>query len=156
MSESKEQNGVTAAEDEESNGVDAAHTNQVITGYLSSFTFFLWIEFCILLLLLLLLLLFEGERKCVQEGGEMRHVESKEDMFEDATDDIEENQFQEIVDDATLLQEHATSSPSIDELKAILDKTLQEKQTLSTELKVLFFFFLFFFIFSIPFDVIDL
>jgi len=146
---------VTAAEDEESNGVDAAHTNQVITGYLSSFTFFLWIEFCILLLLLLLLL-FEGERKCVQEGGEMRHVESKEDMFEDATDDIEENQFQEIVDDATLLQEHATSSPSIDELKAILDKTLQEKQTLSTELKVLFFFFLFFFIFSIPFDVIDL
>ena len=146
---------MTAAEDEESNGVDAAHTNQVITGYLSSFTFFLWIEFCILLLLLLLLL-FEGERKCVQEGGEMRHVESKEDMFEDATDDIEENQFQEIVDDATLLQEHATSSPSIDELKAILDKTLQEKQTLSTELKVLFFFFLFFFIFSIPFDVIDL
>lgn len=88
---------MTAAEDEESNGVDAAHTNQ--------------------------------------EGGEMRHVESKEDMFEDATDDIEENQFQEIVDDATLLQEHATSSPSIDELKAILDKTLQEKQTLSTELK---------------------
>jgi hypothetical protein len=151
MSESKEQNGVTAAEDEESNGVDAAHTNQVITGYLSSFTFFLWIEFCILLLLL-----FEGERKCVQEGGEMRHVESKEDMFEDATDDIEENQFQEIVDDATLLQEHAASSPSIDELKAILDKTLQEKQTLSTELKVLFFFSFFFFIFSIPFDVIDL
>jgi preprotein translocase subunit SecG len=146
MSESKEQNGVTAAEDEESNGVDAAHTNQVITGYLSSFTFFLWIEFCILLLLLLLLL-FEGERKCVQEGGEMRHVESKEDMFEDATDDIEENQFQEIVDDATLLQEHATSSPSIDELKAILDKTLQEKQTLSTELKVLFFFFFSFFLF---------
>jgi len=143
MSESKEQNGVTAAEDEESNGVDAAHTNQVITDYLSSFTFFfLWIEFCILLLLLL----FEGERKCVQEGGEMRHVESKEDMFEDATDDIEENQFQEIVDDATLLQEHAASSPSIDELKAILDKTLQEKQTLSTELKVLFFsFFLFYF-----------
>lgn len=88
---------MTAAEDEESNGVDAAHTNQ--------------------------------------EGGEMRHVESKEDMFEDATDDIEENQFQEIVDDATLLQEHAASSPSIDELKAILDKTLQEKQTLSTELK---------------------
>jgi hypothetical protein len=153
MSESKEQNGVTAAEDEESNGVDAAHTNQVITDYLSSFTFFfLWIEFCILLLLLL----FEGERKCVQEGGEMRHVESKEDMFEDATDDIEENQFQEIVDDATLLQEHAASSPSIDELKAILDKTLQEKQTLSTELKVLFFFSFFFFIFSIPFDVIDL
>jgi hypothetical protein len=144
MSESKEQNGVTAAEDEESNGVDAAHTNQVITDYLSSFTFFfLWIEFCILLLLLL----FEGERKCVQEGGEMRHVESKEDMFEDATDDIEENQFQEIVDDATLLQEHATSSPSIDELKAILDKTLQEKQTLSTELKVLFFFFFSFFLF---------
>ena len=134
---------MTAAEDEESNGVDAAHTNQVITDYLSSFTFFfLWIEFCILLLLLL----FEGERKCVQEGGEMRHVESKEDMFEDATDDIEENQFQEIVDDATLLQEHAASSPSIDELKAILDKTLQEKQTLSTELKVLFFsFFLFYF-----------
>jgi hypothetical protein len=144
MSESKEQNGVTAAEDEESNGVDAAHTNQVITDYLSSFTFFfLWIEFCILLLLLL----FEGERKCVQEGGEMRHVESKEDMFEDATDDIEENQFQEIVDDATLLQEHAASSPSIDELKAILDKTLQEKQTLSTELKVLFFFFFSFFLF---------
>jgi AcrR family transcriptional regulator len=83
----------------------------------------------------------------VQEGGEMRHVESKEDMFEDATDDIEENQFQEIVDDATLLQEHATSSPSIDELKAILDKTLQEKQTLSTELKVLFFFFFSFFLF---------
>jgi len=135
---------VTAAEDEESNGVDAAHTNQVITDYLSSFTFFfLWIEFCILLLLLL----FEGERKCVQEGGEMRHVESKEDMFEDATDDIEENQFQEIVDDATLLQEHAASSPSIDELKAILDKTLQEKQTLSTELKVLFFFFFSFFLF---------
>ena len=138
---------MTAAEDEESNGVDAAHTNQVITGYLSSFTFFLWIEFCILLLLLLLLL-FEGERKCVQEGGEMRHVESKEDMFEDATDDIEENQFQEIVDDATLLQEHATSSPSIDELKAILDKTLQEKQTLSTELKVLFFFFFSFLFFQ--------
>ncbi|XP_034894399.1 trans-Golgi network-localized SYP41-interacting protein 1 isoform X2 [Populus alba] len=97
MSESKEQNGVTAEEDEESNGVAAAHTNQ--------------------------------------EGGEMLHVESKEDMFEDATDDIEENQFQEIVDDATLLQEHGASSPSIDELKAILDKTLQEKQTLSTELK---------------------
>lgn len=92
----------------------------------------------------------------MQEGGEMRHVESKEDMFEDATDDIEENQFQEIVDDATLLQEHAASSPSIDELKAILDKTLQEKQTLSTELKVLFFFSFFFSIFSIPFDVIDL
>ncbi|KAJ6323571.1 hypothetical protein OIU76_010969 [Salix suchowensis] len=97
MSESKEQNGVIAAEHEESNGVAAAHTNQ--------------------------------------EGGEMHHVESKEDMFEDATDDIEENQFQEIVDNATQLQDHGASSPSIDVLKAILDKTLQEKQTLSTELK---------------------
>jgi hypothetical protein len=44
MSESKEQNGVTAAEDEESNGVDAAHTNQVFTDYLSSFTFFFFMD----------------------------------------------------------------------------------------------------------------
>jgi hypothetical protein len=41
MSESKEQNGVTAAEDEESNGVDAAHTNQVITDQVSLFFFFM-------------------------------------------------------------------------------------------------------------------
>ena len=40
MSESKEQNGVIAAEHEESNGVAAAHTNQVITDNLSSFTLY--------------------------------------------------------------------------------------------------------------------
>lgn len=82
--------------------------------------------------------------KCVQEGGDMHHVESKEDMFEDATDDIEENQFQEIVDNATQLEDHGASSPSIDVLEAILDKTLQEKQSLSTELKVPFFLSLIF------------
>ena len=86
--------------------------------------------------------------KCVQEGGDMHHVESKEDIFEDATDDIEENQFQEIVDNATQLQDHGASSPSIDVLKAILDKTLQEKQTLSTELKVPFFLSLIFLFFQ--------
>ncbi|KAJ8758842.1 hypothetical protein K2173_002621 [Erythroxylum novogranatense] len=64
-----------------------------------------------------------------QERVTMRHVESKEDMFEDATDDMQENQFHETENVAQI------DTVSVDKMRELLEKTVAEKESVVREFK---------------------
>lgn len=82
------------------------------------------------------IIVFMCPSACMQEedeGGEkINHVESKEDMFEDATDDMDSNGTQQD-------QDYDAPSSSLDEfegVKTLLDKTVKEKESIANEFKV--------------------
>lgn len=70
---------------------------------------------------------------------DMHHVESKDDMFVDANDDMQENQFQEFDNGTQDQNDDVASSSSLDDLQALramLHKTAADKESNATQYKV--------------------
>ncbi|CAN1137323.1 Trans-Golgi network-localized SYP41-interacting protein 1 [Linum perenne] len=80
---------------------------------------------------------FPSESK-MQEGGDsvtIPHVESREDMFVDANEDIQDGQFHEADSEVDSRDEEVSSSPDVEGLGERLEKAVSEKESIEKELK---------------------